>query len=1308
MKKLRGGKFVGHPDFTPENAKKGSVAAEGLCKWVCAIDSYDKVAKVVGPKKEKLAEKQAELKIVMTQLEEKQAALKKVQDEMATLNSNLAKAVEESKSLTQQAKECEVKLVRAQQLITSLGSEQERWTINSKELGIRYNNLLGDVCISSGVIAYLGAFTPNYRTRIIEDWESKCRGLGIICSKGFNLSTVLGEPVKIRAWNIQGLPADSFSVENALIVTMARRWPLLIDPQGQANKWIRNMEAENKLAVVKQTDPTFLRTLENSVQMGYPVLLENVPEDLAPALEPILLKQIFKLQGSWSIRLGDATVAYNENFKFYMTTTLRNPHYLPETAVKVSLINMMITQDGLQDQMLGIVVKQERPDLEIKRNELIVQGAKNQKQLGDIETKILEILSNSEGNILDDEKAILVLSSSKVSLLIFSATCISVIIIYLYRTLQYICIYMNKQVVANEIAEKQKIADITEAEINETRKGYKPVAFFASSIFFCVTDLANIDPMYQYSLNWFINIFLRSINDSEKNDDLTQRLKNLSDWFTYSLYNNVCRSLFEKDKLTFSFLLCLKIELTYGRLDMDEFKFLLTGGVSMGDPKEANPGAEWLSIKGWGEIVRLSDLPSMKNIHVDFGTQIKEWRAIYDDSNPDSAEFPSLWNKRTSNLFHRLLMLRCIRPDKVVPAVRSYVAATMGQKFVEPPPFDLALSYNDSSVNQPLIFVLSPGSDPTAALLAFSQIKGIQVNPISLGQGQGPKASAAIEQAIQNGQWVLLQNCHLAVSWMVSLEKHVEDIIPDKTHPTFRLWLTSYPSVNFPVPILQNGVKMTNEPPSGIRANLYKNFISNPIAEDGFYDKTAAVEGKGAAFKSLVLSLCYFHALVQERRGFGPLGWNIPYEFNASDLGISIRQLEMFILEQDKIPWDTLIYTAGHCNYGGRVTDDHDRKCLIAILTDLYCEDALKPGHKLSESGNYLMPSIGTDRNHYIEYIKALPQNQSPEIFGMHLNADISRNQQSTQLMFETCVVSGATAGAGGGGGKAKGGKTNDERMGEIAADILTKLPPAFQLDDIAEKFPVDYHECTNTVLVQECTRFNRLTAIVRDSMKKLQLAIKGEVVMSSDLESVGKAMLVGQVPAMWKKRSYPSLKPLGSYFNHLLDRLQMLQTWIDSSKPTVFWISGFFFTHSFTTAAKQNFARRYKIAIDLVGFDFEFLSTPRQDIKTPPKDGVYIYGLFLEAARWNPKERVLDEQFPKQLSEECPVLWLKAGVKEDFPYFPHYDCPLYREASRRGVLQTTGHSSNFVMDMKIPRRVDTPEKHWVKRGTCLLLELSD
>ncbi|CAM9634607.1 unnamed protein product, partial [Choristocarpus tenellus] len=369
---------------------------------------------VVAPKKEALKLAEEELEVTMAALRAKQAELQEVEDGLADLQKQYEDAVQKKGDLEDCVENTNAKLERATTLIEGLGGEKARWTESADRLGVTYINLTGDVLVSAGVMAYLGPFTATFRGSQLTSWVAQCKKKFIPCSESPTLSGTLGDPVLIRQWNIDGLPTDGFSVDNGIIIFNARRWPLMIDPQGQANKWVRNMEKDNKLTVIKLTDGDYLRTLENAVQFGQPVLLENVGEELDPSLEPLLLKQIFKQGGVSCIRLGDSTIEYSENFRFYITTKLRNPHYLPEISVKVTLLNFMITPEGLQDQLLGIVVENERPDLEEQKNKLILAGAENKRTLKEIEDKILHILSSSEGNILEDQTAIETLSQSKV------------------------------------------------------------------------------------------------------------------------------------------------------------------------------------------------------------------------------------------------------------------------------------------------------------------------------------------------------------------------------------------------------------------------------------------------------------------------------------------------------------------------------------------------------------------------------------------------------------------------------------------------------------------------------------------------------------------------------------------------------------------------------------------------------------------------------------------------------------------------------------------------------------------------------
>jgi dynein heavy chain len=1260
--------FESYPDFMPEIVKKASVAACGICKWVHAMIVYDRVAKNVGPKKAALAQAEGDLAAAMAKLAEKKAELKAVEDEVQRLEDDLSASKQKQLDLEVQVEDCMNKLARAEKLIGGLGGERSRWEATSSKLAEDFINLTGDILVSSGIIAYLGVFNMQFRQESTDHWIKMLGEQGIPASPKFVLQEAAGEAVKIRQWIIDKLPNDSFSIDNGIILSNSRRWPLMIDPQLQANRWIRNMWSEN-IKVLRLSQKDYARVLETSISFGFPVLIENLGETLDPMLEPLLQKAVFKAGNICMIRLGDNTIEYSQDFRFFLTTKLPNPHYAPEVCVTVVLLNFVTTFDGLADQLTAILVAKEQPDMEKKRQDLVVESAQSKAQLKEIEDKILHMLSESKGNILDDEELINTLASSKIT--------------------------------STRIEERVVVQERTAREIQSTREYYTPVAERSSALFFVVAELASVESTYQYSLDWFVNIYLRAIETAAtaRGD---ARLRNLNKQFLKLLYEAVCRSLFEKDKLLYSMLLTIKMLEFDKELNHAELRLFLTGGGGGGTLARQRPDRPWMTDAMWGRILELERLPDeiFQNMPDRFVANIQGWEMVFDSDQPIECEWPEGLKEKSSPLEKGLILL-ALRADAVVAAIQGMVIDKLGMEFLEPPQFDIKLSYNDSTPAIPLVFVLTTGADPMSEIMKMAGEFNMKekVSLVSLGQGQAPKAIAAINAGSDGGAWVVLQNCHLATSFMPTLESMVLEFNADEMHPEFRLLLTTMPAPTFPVSLLQGGIKITVEPPKGLKANLTRAYL---MYEDDWMEGCS----RDHAFRKMLFGLSFFHALILGRRKFGPLGWNIQYQFSDPDRSISSSQLKIFLDEFKEIPYEALTYMGAEANYGGRVTDAQDRRTIVNILGDFYQPAILEDSFKFSISGIYYPPGT-TNKQGYFDYIKSLPLNETPEVYWLHQNADLTALINEGMGLLST-AVSMMPKGAG------SSGKTPEEIFAEIAKGIEDELPSKpFDIEAVERKYPPDYNESLNTVLPQEMGRCNKLFNRIHWSIVNLQKAVKGLVVFSPELEEVGDSFLNNRQPAYWQKVSYPSLKPLGGYMADFLRRYKNFSDWFDNGPAVVFWLSGFFFTAAFLTGILQNMARREKVPIDMCMWNHYMQPAYKgiNDFEKPVK-GTYTYGLFMEGAKWDDDTHRVNESDPKVLFTNMPVIFFDpVPVETDKTPSNVYECPVYKTSARKGVLSTTGHSTNFVCNIYLPILDDATqlpgtERYWIKRGVALLTML--
>eukprot|EP00658_Telonema_sp_P-2_P084456 TRINITY_DN9378_c0_g1_i3.p1 TRINITY_DN9378_c0_g1~~TRINITY_DN9378_c0_g1_i3.p1 ORF type:complete len:1690 (+),score=414.28 TRINITY_DN9378_c0_g1_i3:40-5109(+) len=1436
--------YISDKHFKPEAVKDVSQALVGVTQWVIAMETYYRVLKIVLPKRQKLALAEGEYERAMAILTQKKEKLRVIDEMLAGLKSRLDDCSSQQAVLQEQQQDTETKLNRAVRMIGGLGDEKIRYKEQVETLTRKLGCVEGDALLSSGFVTFLGPFTHNVRMSLLREWKKVVSAKGLLLSEDYDFALSHTTALQHLQWKQIGLPVDDFSVDSAALVFTTTRYPYLIDPQGQASTWLKStlrakMTAASEAAAqaakaaaaaapaqdsskdaaspttkassnnnkgvpkgvlqsvdpsssstpqlltIRQTDTTFYKQLTNSIQNGHTVVIEDCSENVDPFLLTVLGAVVTEFEGKKVVTLGEAAVPYNPSFRLYLISKSARPVFVPEVSTKVCVIGFFTTPSGLADQTVQRIVQFEEKDQVEKRNRMTEQQSYSKAQLIEIEDTILKLISSGDDLLVND------------------AVCDT--LDHSRRTTQ-------------GIAQRLADGEAFQRSFEKIRSKFVAAAGKISTLFFTVASLANINPMYQFSLDFFMSCLGRalaqagiaaaqasvadpisSINSpagtsafSDLAEPMTreERALEIVEHFYGELFRSVAQGLFAADHLVYSFLFAAAAN---GE-NAEEVSFFASGGVDL--PSTAKHPKRPTSIEEapWAAVVRATEQLSttseqLRTLTHDIavkdqqeghfalfasktafaereaerqflsggtertaqlvgsnntdnentfnttlgGRTVTDATTVVDTAQQDERPIQPIrlggeWDTAYTPL-QKLIITRCLRPDLITDAVRHYIYASQGRRFLEPPTLDVGevLEAQKGNPTVPLFFVLSSGADPMVTVRSLAERYTMQDNlvTISLGSGMDKRAEEAIRHGLRMGEWVLLQNCHLYKDWMGALDRIIEDYTStaaaanaassmsaaandylsparptsNAVSPMFRLWLTAMPTDTIPATLLQRSIKMVMEPPRGLKANLTNSYSRPPLVEEDFFETSV----DPSVWKKLAFSLCFLHAVLQERRAYGAIGWNVPYSFNDADLRISLSQVKLFVdlgadlrradeagtggalqrrpssvkrlnadpvarlnnteLISKYVSFESMQYLIGECNYGGRVTDTHDRRLLNELVLGFINPDMLvSSAHLDASSDDYPMPdAIGGDVAFYSKFISSFPSEPSPGLLGLHDNCSMLRNENESNSLL--AAVAGtlpraATASAADASGttdeEPTAGATADEkRIAEICTNVLTRLRKPYNILQVEAQRPMigPKADFSNVVLIQELRRFNRLLERVRGSLHALHLAIQGLVVMTAELDSVATDILLSQPPAAWMSASYPTMKPFGGYISDLIARLDVLDKWIEDGPEPVCWLGGLFFPHSFITGVLQDYCRSQKnLTIDRLTWGSRVLEADQEEDakRNRAPTGWYLGGMLLEGCGWDDLRMELREATPGVLVEELPIVHLYPAVLLD------------------------------------------------------------
>jgi dynein heavy chain 1 len=826
--------YLSRDEFTFEKVDRASKACGPLVQWVSAQVTYSDILDRVGPLRAEVGNLQEELEKTEEGANQTEMMIQNLEGSINRYKAEYATLISETQAIKSEMSTVQFKVDRSVRLLESLSSERTRWDESSTSFASQMDTIVGDVLVAAAFIAYAGYYDQQYRKALTEDWYEHLKYSGISFKPTNPFTEYLSTADDRLTWQHNGLPVDDLCTENAIILQRFNRYPLIIDPSGRTTEFLQNECKDRRLTVTSFLDDSFTKQLESSLRFGNPILIQDA-EYLDPILNHVLNKEYQKTGGRVLIQLGKQEIDFSPSFRLYLSTRDPSANFAPDICSRTTFVNFTVTQSSLQTQTLNEVLKSERPDVDERRSNLIKMQGEFAVHLRQLEKQLLKALNDSRGNILDDDRVIETLETLKKE--------------------------------AKEISDKVSETAGVMTEVETITKEYTVVARSCSAIFAVLEQLHHLNHFYQFSLQYFTQIFdtvLRKIKSSSITGHAARIEQIITELFV-DAYRRTSLSLLQKDRVTFAMLL---VQAAPYKMDKTLIDLLLDTDLEAVDvstePERKDEAMQRaLKLAMFKEELQKTDGAA--------------WEAFLAEELGDR-HVPQAWPDDLNNFdkqLRALVLVKLFRVDRFVPAVERFVTEVFGKGILDSSG-DLGDIVKQVTAVTPVALSSSPGFDASYKVDNLVERERVTCSNIAMGSNEGAaSADKAIANAATTGNWVLVKNVHLAPQWLQSLEKRLEALKPN---PDFRLFLSMESSPKIPVNLLRASRVLSYEQPAGIRANM-KDSLSS-LADKA----TKAPVEKARVY--LVLS--FLHAVIQERLRYAPtLGWKGFWEFNDSDVSPS-------------------------------------------------------------------------------------------------------------------------------------------------------------------------------------------------------------------------------------------------------------------------------------------------------------------------------------------------------------------------------------------------------------------------------------
>lgn len=829
--------YMTKPMYQYEAVNRASKACGPLVQWVVAQVSFSAILDKVGPLRAEVDDLEKEAVLAKRKAMAMAEMVQELEDSIAQYKVEYAELISQTQLIKAEMLKVESKVERSLKLLDSLTSEKDRWQASSQSFESQLETLIGDVILSAAFMAYSGFLDQNSRESAMHKWIEQLGQSGIRYKIDLPTVSYLSSTEDQIAWEASGLPSDDLSVENAIILKRHNRYPLIIDPSGRIVDFLINENKARKLSITSFLDDSFVKHLETALRFGSPILITDA-EHLDPIINKILNKEYQKTGGRTLIGLGKQDIDISPSFKLYLLTRDPTVTFPPDICSRVSFVNFTITRGSLELHCLNAALSSMRPDIEEKRSILLKNQGAFQARLQKLEKNLLQALSNSQGNMLDDDVVIMTLESLK----------------------------REAAEISTKVLESEGVAD----ELDKVTKDFASIGKACGSIYLVLEKLSSLNRFYQFSLDYFDNMFEYVLRHFKERSLHSSAQTSTADAIVRYLYSTAFRrasqAMLQKDRLVIAVL--LSTVYSSGLIDDISMSAFLDPTVAGHNMMTSDLQAIDSSLEMATRLPGLSNLRELTQEHND------QWKQFLTCTEPETIanHFVQISDGNCQSL-QTLLLIKTFRADRLIPAMEAFVSQVFSDPAMAHLEYDLkSIVIDEVPATMPVILSSAPGYD--AAFKVDGLVEQLQAScsSVAMGSSEGlVLAERAITAAAQNGSWVLLKNIHLAPTWLGQLEKKVQALKPNNN---FRLFLTLETSMTVPANLIRMSRALMFEAPPGMRANVTESLSSIPLQ----LTTQPPVERS-----RLYFILAWLHSVIQERLRYTGIGWTKNYEFNDSD-----------------------------------------------------------------------------------------------------------------------------------------------------------------------------------------------------------------------------------------------------------------------------------------------------------------------------------------------------------------------------------------------------------------------------------------